>query len=44
MPGKPKTQSRPAWTLYALLTRRPFADDTWLRRWLRLKQELGLTR
>jgi len=44
MPGKSKTKPRPAWTLYALLTRRPFADDAWLRRWLRLKEELGLTR
>ena len=44
MAAKPKTPPRPAWTLYAVLTRRPFADDAWLRRWLRLKEELGLAR
>jgi hypothetical protein len=44
MAAKPKLKPRPAWTLYALLTRRPFADDVWLRRWLRLKEELGLAR
>jgi hypothetical protein len=44
MPVKRKTKPRPAWTLYALLTRRPFANDEWLRRWLRLKEELRLAR
>jgi hypothetical protein len=44
MQAKAKPKTRPAWTLYALLTRRPFSDDAWLRRWLRLKEELGLAR
>ena len=44
MPDKRKPKARPAWTLYALLTRRPFEDDVWLRRWLRLKEELRLAR
>jgi hypothetical protein len=41
---KRKPKPRPPWTLYSLLARRPFEDDVWLRRWLRLKEELGLTR
>ena len=44
MADKQQTKPRPAWTLYAMLTRRPFADDAWLQRWLRLKEELGLAR
>ena len=41
---KRKPAARPTWTLYALLNRRAFADDVWLQRWLRLKEELGLPR
>jgi hypothetical protein len=44
MSDKPKQKPRPAWTLYALLNRRPFADDLWLQRWIRLKEELKLAR
>jgi hypothetical protein len=44
MTEKRKPKPQPAWTLYALLTRRPFADDGWLRRWLQLKEELRLAR
>jgi hypothetical protein len=44
MTEKRKPKPRPEWTLYALITRRPFADDVWLRRWLRLKAELRLAR
>lgn len=44
MSAKQKPKPRPAWTLYALLNRRPFADDVWLQRWIRLKEELRLAR
>ena len=42
MTVKKKPKPRPAWTGYWLLTRRPFADDQWLRRWNRFKAELRL--
>jgi hypothetical protein len=44
MSDKQKQKPRPAWTLYALLKPRPFADDLWLQRWIRLKEELKLAR
>ncbi len=42
MAPKGKPVPRLAWTLYALVTERPFADDRWLERWRLLKEELKL--
>ena len=44
MSPKRKPKPRPGWTLYALLDRKAFADEVWLQRWIRLKEELGLAR
>jgi hypothetical protein len=44
MSVKQKPKPRPDWTLYAVLDRRPFPDESWLQRWIRLKEELGLVR
>lgn len=39
---KKKPAPQPEWARYWLLTRRPFQDEGWLRRWNLLKQELRL--
>jgi len=44
MSPKRKPKTRPDWTLYALLNGKAFADEVWLERWIRMKEELGLAR
>jgi hypothetical protein len=39
---KPKAPVHTTWPAYWLPGRRPFEDARWLRRWLRLKEELQL--
>jgi hypothetical protein len=41
-PPKRKPKPRTSWASYRLPGRGPFSDARWLRRWLRLKEELQL--